>query len=1435
MSNNTQRNRAHPALAVGAMCLLGISGAKAEIPISQVPLFVTDGATPQLMVNLPVDHQLYHRAYDDHTDLTGDGVPETTYEHGFDYYGYFDSDTCYEYDTGANRFVPAGSAANGYCDGAVSGDWSGNFLNWATMSRIDTVRGILYGGKRSLDEPGRTVLQRAYIPNDAHSFAKYYDGDDINRLTPFNPGSSGNLDSDGFDRGGITICNTTYVRATTNLRSQDVDTSEHPPLMRVAEGNYSLWAGNHRWQCQWSEDSSGRGNQFNDGNDNDPSLTGIPAHDFHPSRTNNGLGVGVRSGDFAVRVEVCNEDDGLEDNCRRYADDSYKPIGLLQEFGDNESILFGLMTGSYEKNLSGGTLRKNIGSFRDEINADGTFSGEPGIVTNLDAMRIFGYNHGDGLYHQSAGTDNCPWATDDFEEGDCSNWGNPMSEMFLEALRYFAGLQPTPAFEADDSGYLGGLTTAEWQDPFTQDNFCAPTNVLQFSPSSNSYEDQDTMTAGFEDIRQGSDGLSALTNRIGDAEGIHGNEWFIGQTDAIPPNVGEDFRFCDGKVVNSLADARGICPDEPRNMGSYQIAGMAFGAYVDGVRGDLPEIPRVQTQAVSLATPVPTITIPGTDASIIPACLNRRNPGNCSLVDFKIAETGPDYGRFYINWEDTEAGGDYDTDVWGILEYEVDAAAGTFDVTTQVGGFFADPPMAFGYITTGTDADGFHAHSGVDGVGYNDPTGVLDCDQQGGCSFGDSPTTVTYNIGGGSSANTLNDPLWYAAKYGGFNRASNNGMPTETAQWDATGDGNPDNYYFASDPAQLADDLREVFGQVADQVGSAAAVAANTAEVSDDTLLYQARFDTRDWSGDVVAFELDGQGAVTDPTTPAWRAAEGIPTPGNRVIYSIDPDDPGSPGRRIEDADDLTDDQIAHLAASGVLSGEAVDEEDLARYLLFGDSSHEQVNGGPFRDRPDTVLGTIVNSAPFVTRGGNFGYSVLGDDEASGTYRDFLDNTKANNADMLYVGANDGMLHAFDTATGEERFAFAPDGVFERLGEFARPNFSHRYFVDGQVRVADAVHDGAWSKVLAGATGAGARSVFALDVTDPAGFSADDVMWEIHGDDHSGLGHVLGNIDIVRMNNGDWAVVFGNGYNSDDQSSQLFIVPVDDPDNPIVLDTETGDTDNPNGLGGVSTVDANGNGIIDTVYAGDLHGNLWRFDVSDGSSGSWGVDLLFEARGPNGEVQPITAAPRVTPHSQTDIDMNVLFGTGRLFAQGDNVVPQDPDVQSFYALKDDGSGDLIDRGDLVQQEVVDQVINGNPNTRLMSDNPVPADRDGWYIDLIYQGNAEGERTVERAELVDNRVFFLTQIPEAEACAFGGRSWLMEMNAETGQRTPTELVDADADIGGIGFDQLATGLTSLRGDGSVTFYPSLADATIEDITVDAFGDARSGRMSWEELR
>ncbi|MGB1885610.1 MAG: hypothetical protein ACPHUF_17035, partial [Gammaproteobacteria bacterium] len=497
------------------------------------------------------------------------------------------------------HFFPEDFAVDHYCD-TVSGDWSGNFMNWATMTRMDIIRKMIYGGRRYEDRDSHTLLERAYLPNDGHAFAKYYNGDDLGQLTPFGgvttDGNGGNRDGIDDLEEGITICNTTR-----EINSGSSHNTNERPLARIVKGNYKLWAAGERWQCRMDKNAT---------NGNNPEASGINASATEPNPGPNGLTSGEYGPDFELHILACEpgfihpSDDN--ENCKKYTEGNYKPQGLIQEYGEDERIHFGAFTGTYGRHLRGGVLRKNVGPLDDEINFDdGTFKADPnsavpsvGILRTLDKFRLYGYKYRDGTY--SSG-DDCGFREKGLDDVSCWSWGNPMSEIYAEAVRYFAGLTFTGDFDANDNNFIGGLDEDDWIDPLSSDNFCAGLNIVMINSSLNTYDADQAHV--FDAVAAA--GAEALTDAIGDFEGMTGNDYFIGAIDGVASD-----ELCTAKTVPGLGKVRGQCPEGPTQQGSYLVAGMAHYANTQDIREDLSGDQTITTYAVQLSTDVPRVRVP---------------------------------------------------------------------------------------------------------------------------------------------------------------------------------------------------------------------------------------------------------------------------------------------------------------------------------------------------------------------------------------------------------------------------------------------------------------------------------------------------------------------------------------------------------------------------------------------------------------------------------------------------------------------------------------------------------------------------------------------------------------------------------------------------------------------------------------------------------
>lgn len=589
---------------------------------------------------------------------------------------------------------------------------------------------------------------------------------------------------------------------------------------------------------------------------------------------------------------------------------------------------------------------------------------------------------------------------------------------------------------------------------------------------------------------------------------------------------------------------------------------------------------------------------------------------------------------------------------------------------------------------------------------------------------------------------------------------------------------------------------------------SAAALAANSTSVEVGSVVFQAIFDSTDWSGDLVAFPvgLDGQVATHSPH---WNASSKLTNPATRKIFTIKPSTSQGANFVWSELDSQQQDKLNDNPATAAFDNDAKGADRLA-WIRGVHAKEARKTGGEFRNRERTlidpvtgisskqewILGDIVNSDPVFMYANDFGYAALGAASEAGAYAAYkLD--KADAKPVVFIGGNDGMLHAFradvaDPDSGKELFAYVPNAVYPNLSKLSAVDYSHAFFVDGGPTVGDAYFGGAWHTMLVSGLNAGGKSVFALDVTEFATKSPElatasasaIVKWEISDVD---MGLTYSKPQIARLNNGEWAAIFGNGYNSASEQAYLYVVNIET--GAIIKKIAAGAAGS-NGLSSPVLYDKDGDKIIDHVYAGDLQGNLWKFDLSDSSTSNWGVAYggspAFTARGPAGHAQPITAQPVLgTPPSVSptpaDPGVMVYFGTGQYLQNAD--ISSDPlqPKQSFYGVWDNGTAiSSTDRSDLQQQSIVSTNAAFGASLRKTSDNDVNwSSKRGWYMDFDVATEL-GERVVTQALLRYDRVIFLTLIPSSAVCQPGGSSWLMELDALTGARTAESSFDFNND-------------------------------------------------------
>jgi type IV pilus assembly protein PilY1 len=602
-------------------------------------------------------------------------------------------------------------------------------------------------------------------------------------------------------------------------------------------------------------------------------------------------------------------------------------------------------------------------------------------------------------------------------------------------------------------------------------------------------------------------------------------------------------------------------------------------------------------------------------------------------------------------------------------------------------------------------------------------------------------------------------------------------------------------FFSADSPTQLANALQTAIQKINSAVGSGSAAAVNSSALDTGSRVYVAGFNATDWTGTVRAYALTMTGQVGSQQ---WSSRDSgrIPAANSRSIVTWD----GSNGIAFRDT------SLGSLwGTMGLGSASDTERSNIVNYLR-GDAANEKANGGSFRAR-STPLGDIVNSSIAYAGGQNFGYTRLAEGSTE-SYASFVVSKRARTP-MIYVGANDGMLHAFNAATsgssaGTLTFSYMPNAVLSGVKDLADPAYVHRYFVDGSPAIGDAFFSSAatgakWRNVLVGSTGAGAKAVFAIDVTDPADLATESsaagkVLWEVSSAtaDFGDLGYVLSKPAIARLNDGSWAAIFANGYSSTTQCAVLFIVNIENGQLIRKIDTEnrapsTASCASANGLSEPALLDANSDGIIDYVYAGDLQGNVWKFDLSSTSASSWGVAFGGAAPTPlftavrNGVRQPITAPIEIGPAPTSSTAVMIYVGTGRFFATID---PTDTSVQSLYGLLDSNTP-IADRTSLSEQTYSESTVsiagsngvNTPATVRTLSNNDVGAR--GWFIDFSTPANS-GERIVTMPMLNGGRLFAITLIPQDDPCVPGGASWLMAVNPANGGAISGPVFDINGD-------------------------------------------------------
>ncbi|MCY7300401.1 MAG: hypothetical protein LH616_14465, partial [Ilumatobacteraceae bacterium] len=551
----------------------------------------------------------------------------------------------------------------------------------------------------------------------------------------------------------------------------------------------------------------------------------------------------------------------------------------------------------------------------------------------------------------------------------------------------------------------------------------------------------------------------------------------------------------------------------------------------------------------------------------------------------------------------------------------------------------------------------------------------------------------------------------------------------------------------ASDPDSFVSGLRNALATIAERTSSSSNVAANSTRLDTGTQVFQANFITGRWTGDLISYPVSAAGVGV---TPPWRASQNMPVWSSRNIITWNT--ASNVGSDFPTAAQQT-------ALGGV---------NVTNYLR-GNQTLIESNGGPYRNRL-SLLGDIDHSSPIF---------VVGDTTVT-----------PNIPAMVYVGGNDGMLHAFNASTGVEVFGYIPGGTnLATLKTLSDPDYQHAYFVDGELAISSKAQTPG-QNILVGVMGRGGKTVYAIDVTDPANVDETKVLWEYS---NAELGNVLGKPIIAKINDSSnrTGVLIGNGFNSASGHSALFVLDIATGTLIKKLDPAVGNTTTlSNGMSTPRGWDIDRSGTIDEVYAGDLLGNIWKFDLSSSTISNWDsafktgsvMNPFYSAKDALGNAQPITGGLSVGLDPNTFARW-VFFGTGRYLTSGD---PASQAVQTWYGMMDASAKIATNNrttNDQLKERKTKVVTTQSGKIVRAFEEPVAGDMTGykgWYVDLVDSTTSpvtkEGERIITDSVLIGGVLIAASIIPTNSSCDVGGRGFINAIDPFTGGAVDTAFFD-----------------------------------------------------------
>ncbi len=1480
-----------------------------QIDLVDDPLFLKTGSGANVLLNMSIETPMGGAAYNDAAASVpgcagrrsdGRGI---CYFPSFEYVGYFDPKKCYEYSS--DIFVPKNSASSDHsCDDGQTGRWSGNFLNWAGMTAIDTYMLTMTGGRRIVDTTSRTVIQRSLGSGFFHN--KVLDPANnvaVDTVTPFNTSWAhiNRRTDSAFDfqtSSGTTtyqlkveVCNAAVGLEENCVARTNGSTNYFKPEGLIQRNDRKMRFGVMAYTTDGSHTRQGgvlRNNMKSVG-------TKLGTGEDNPNKeyADDGLFIsnpeGAASGNSGV-INYVNKfaiEAGSYKSYDPVSELFYEAIRYFKNKGPTPETYSGLSTSdnggfpivtSWEDPIQYACQKNFIVAINDAFpwndkRLPGThFNSSP----TTDALGRSITHTRDTGEPSDADTDinvttltNTVGALEDTESGGeiTTKIGTAdLGEMLAPSTG--ANLTPANGDARGNSYYLAGLAYyANTQDLRTESNMPGKQTVATFMIDSQEYNNNPV---------------------LGNVNPL----WLAGKYGGFVDENGDDTpQASEWDADNDGVPDNYVLANDPKKM-------------VDKLQESFDEIGKV-TEASGASVAINS-TVLNTNSRLYQAVFDSTdwsgdlkaialNPdGTVGNTVWKASEELPVHTARNIFTTVLNGSGNPTGEVFTAANVILGGSgSATTTVVEPATGATAIANSECDYQTTGpaskvvdgdTNGNFLVAPGSVNHTCGFTPTDYLEVDLQ---SIQDISHINLYNRTDGGHQKRLSNALLmvaetpfpadlassiahaqYVSQLTGEAIRINVGGPDYTdsrgREWLADTNNPPvtsrngrrgtnsNPIANANSGAFLGDTTDEIIYQ-SERIRNNEVnfdIAIPDPNVDQWVILHFS--DSTNGTTLIVDIEIDGDtvaddydlGAIGQNTAqvlvfkrnvgstleidikgvsggnPRISAIEVIPEISSNLITS----NVGLPGRYIKlqkAGAPFNQDNFLHVAeveaqvTKTVTTGGA-SNADIVNYIRGDQSKEQSQTNGIFRNRT-SLIGDLVNSTPVTASTENYYYNTLPGLEGSSYpayFNSKINKFKGSNNkffNIVYVGSNDGMLHAFqdtyDTnkpSAGREVFAYVPSHLHSKLENLTKPDYSHEYFVNATPHVSDAYINNAWQTMLTGAFGAGAKGLYTLDITNPTSFGKNDVMWEFKTDSDisngsNEIGYVLGSPQIVRMKNGKWGVVFGNGYNSASQQARLFILDAEDGSIMQVINTGVGSLANPNGLAEPFLIDTDIDGIVDYAYAGDLHGKMWKFDLTDSNASNWDVAFsssgnpapLYTALDASGNSQPITSRPTVSYNPQGGF--NVLFGTGKYMEIGDNIIPASPAVNSLYSINDrntavsSGRSVLVEQQILDEQDIIDDQNNSDPTDdvlinriRVTSNNQVDyATKKGWFMDLLSL-NALGERVIVQPLVRFGRGIFTTYTPSSNPCDGGGVSMLMEIDALTGGRLGGSVYDVNGD-------------------------------------------------------